>query len=214
MKKIFYSTFLLFLTVAFTTSCQKEIEPIVNQSISSKLSTDDDFAKMLQSTGNLFSNFSNLESLSGDEVGLISSIIGKGDDATMKEKQMVAEILGGPVGSFTIELRSFTEAIVQLEEKYELSKLQKAGELESTITKALELNPELKQNFAAVAINGKGSDGANLCRGIVSLVSLLGGGALCTAIGVTTIPVVGGVLCTVVTTLATGILNALCDLIP
>ncbi len=190
MKKLFYSVFLLFFTVAITTSCQKEIQPIIQQSLESKLSADEDFAKMLNSAGVLLKNF---------------------DLENITEESFVAKLKANQDG-ITTELNIFLESIQKLEVKYEFSKLS-STELEATIKGAFDLNPELQLNFAT--IHGKAnSDGAKICKGVVSLASLLGGGALCTAVGVTTIPIVGGVLCTGLTTVITGILHALCDLIP
>lgn len=190
MKKVFYSVFMLFFAVAVTTSCQKEIQPIVKQSLESKLSGDEDFAKMMTSAGELLVNL----------------------DLNGVTEESFASSLKANQGGITTNLEAFGQALVDLEDRYELSKLS-ASELQATIKSAYEMNPMLQQSLDAIGAKA-GSDGAKICRGVVSLAGLLGGGTLCTVIGVSTIPVVGGVLCTVVTTLATGILNALCDLIP
>ena len=211
MKRFLFSTLLMFVFAGFMTSCQKDAQPVVKQTLDAKLANDADFAKLLTSTSDLL-NYFDFSALNDDQKAVVLDFIKKGNKATQLEKEQVVAILGVSPERFTQDLDGFLGSIAQLENKYQLSKLSQT-ELTAAIGGALNLNPELKMSLESA--NGKaGSDGAKICRGVVSLASLLGGGALCTAIGVTTIPVVGGVLCTVITTLASGILNALCDLIP
>lgn len=215
MKKFFYSAFLLVASAAFVTSCQKDVQPVVQQSLESKLAQDASFAKLMESTVTLATTFSGEGLENGSDAVKVLEIINKGKDATAAEQEFVAVRLGESADRFVGDFGAFLNSVAELEKKYELSKLS-AKEIETAISGALKLNPELQQRMSAIAaVNGKaGSVGAGVCRLVVSLAGLFGGGALCTAIGVTTIPVIGGVLCTVVTTLATNILNAACDLIP
>lgn len=209
MKKFFYSAFLLVASAAFVTSCQKEIQPVVQQSLESKLSQDESFAKLVSAAGQLGS-FSS-EVLSSDDAAQIAGILAKQDKASASELAFVAEKLGTSPQEFTLQLTNFVVAFNDLEKTYSLSKMSSA-EINTLVEGAVNLNPELKRQF--IAANGKASVGAGICNLVVNLASLIGGGALCTAINVSTIPVIGGVLCTALLGVAKSVLGGLCNLIP
>lgn len=212
MKKLLFSAFMLVTSVAFFSSCQKEAQPVVKQSLESKLSTDENFKKMLTATASLSSSLT--EAITADDAAKIAEILNKKDKATEAELAFVTERLGNTPQLFLKNLTDFATSFNELEKTYALSKLSKT-ELTNLVNGAFAANPELKNELVALNANGKaGSVGAGICRLAVSLASLFGGGALCTAINVSTIPVIGGVLCSALLGVATNILNAACDLIP
>ncbi|HUH74023.1 MAG TPA: hypothetical protein VLZ75_06400 [Chitinophagales bacterium] len=214
MKKLFYSVFLFVASATFMTSCQKEVAPIVEQSLSAKLSQDDNFQKMMASTVTMATSFS-ADAISQEDGALILEIVQKGNKASVSEREFVQSILGASPEKFGTELTAFLGSLAELENSYSLSKLSQA-ELNTAISGAIELNPALKQQLTTAAhANGKAEvTGAAICRLVVLLAGTFGGTALCGVIGVATIPVIGGVLCTALVGLATNILNAVCDLIP
>lgn len=214
MKKLFYSVFLFVASASFLTSCQKEVAPIVEQSLSAKLSQDDNFKKMMESTVAMANTFSG-DAISTEDGVLILNIIKKGNKASASEVKFVKDKLGASPEVFGAELTTFLTSVENLEKSYKLSELNQS-ELNTAISGAMDLNPTLKQQLTTSAnVNGKAAvNGAGICRLVVLLASTFGGTALCGVIGVATIPVVGGVLCTVIVGLATNILNAACDLIP
>lgn len=211
MKKLFYSVFLFVASATVMTSCQKEVAPIVEQSLSAKLSKDANFQKMMETTVSMSKTFTG-NAISQEDGALVLDIIKKGNKASKSEIAFVKSTLGSTPEAFGNQLSTFLGSIAELEKSYKLSELNQA-ELNTAISGALELNPALKQQLTSA--NGKAAvNGAGICRLVVLLASTFGGTALCGVIGVTTIPVIGGVLCTVLVGLATNILNAACDLIP
>ena len=214
MKKLFYSLFLFVASATVMTSCQKEVAPIVEQSLSAKLSKDDNFKKMMSSTVSMSTSLTG-NAISQEDGQLILDIIKKGKNASISEKAFVQSTIGASPEIFGAELTSFLGSLAELEKSYKLSELNQA-ELNTAISGALDLNPTLKKQLtSSVNINGKAAvNGAGICRLVVLLASTFGGTALCGVIGVATIPVIGGVLCTVLVGLATNILNAACDLLP
>lgn len=213
MKKLFFSAFMLFATAATFTSCQKEIQPITQSSLSSQIGADADFAKMMNSSITLGSSLA--ADISEADAQIVASILAKGANATKAELNQLQAILGNNPDDFKAALIDFTTSFQNLENKYSLSKMS-TDELTKTIQDAINSNAELKAKLTTTSsINGKAEvTGAAICKLVVLLAKTFGGGALCTAIGVSTVPVVGGVLCTVLITVASNILNAACDLIP
>lgn len=213
MKKLFFSAFMLFATAATFTSCQKEIQPITQSSLSSQIGADADFAKMMNSSITLGSSLA--ADISEADAQIVASILAKGANATKAELNQLQAILGNSPEDFKAALVDFTTSFQNLENKYALSKMT-TDELTKTIQDAINSNAELKAKLTTTSsINGKAEvTGAAICKLVVLLAKTFGGGALCTAIGVSTIPVVGGVLCTVLVTVASNVLNAACDLIP
>lgn len=191
MKKLLFSAFMMVAAATTFTSCQKEVQPIAQQSLSSQIGADADFAKMIDASISLGTNISD---------GI--------SDAALAEEIKSSK-------SLQRNLNDFATSFQALEDKYELSKMS-STELTKTIQDAINSNPTLKSKLTATAnINGKAAvTGAAICKLVVLLAKTFGGGALCTAINVSTIPVVGGVLCTALLTVASNILNAACDLIP
>lgn len=191
MKKLLFSAFMMVAAATTFTSCQKEVQPIAQQSLSSQIGADADFAKMMDASIALGTNLAD----------------------GISDAELAAELKNSKTLQKTLE--DFATSFQALEDKYELSKMS-STELTNTIQAAINSNPALKSKLTATAsINGKAAvTGAAICKLVVLLAKTLGGGPLCTAIGVSTVPVVGGVLCTALVTVASNILNAACDLIP
>ncbi|MCZ2394498.1 MAG: hypothetical protein LC105_11625 [Chitinophagales bacterium] len=212
MKKLFYSTFLLFAAFTLVSSCQKEAKQVVQESLGARLAKDADFSKMMDATVGMATSFSGTQ-ISAEDGKLAMEILAKGNKANASEINFLKSTFGDNYTAFGTNLNEFLVSIGNLENTYKLSSLSQ-NELNEAIQGAVELNPALKQKLTAtIAANGK-SAGADICNLVVNLASLFGGGALCTAIGVSTIPVVGGVLCTALLAVAKGILGGLCNLIP
>ncbi|MCO5230058.1 MAG: hypothetical protein M9958_02760 [Chitinophagales bacterium] len=212
MKKLFYSFFLLFSVVTFTTSCQKDAKQVVQESLGARLAKDAEFSKMMNATVGMATSFTG-QQISAEDGKLAMEILAKGNKANASELAFLKRTFGANFEAFGANLNEYLVAVGNLENTYKLSALTQP-ELDAAIQGAVELNPALKQKLTAVvSANGK-SAGADICNLVVNLASLFGGGALCTAIGVSTIPVVGGVLCTALLAVAKGILGGLCNLIP
>jgi len=98
----------------------------------------------------------------------------------------------------------------------ELSEMKQA-ELQATLTKAIELNPELRNSLGkSIVVNGRteACPLRDICNLAVTLTKLFAGDAICVAINVTTIPVIGGLLCTLVLNIGAGLLTTICNALP
>lgn len=213
MKKLLFSAFMMVAAATTFTSCQKEVQPIAQQSLSSQIGADADFVKMMDASIALGQGLTN--DFSTEDAEFIATVINKGGRASQAEKAQVKAILGTNAEEFGKSLETFATSFQALEARYKLSAMS-STELTNTIQAAINSNVSLKSKLTATAnVNGKAAvTGAAICKLVVLLAKTLGGGPLCTAIGVSTIPVVGGVLCTALVTVASNILNAACDLIP
>jgi uncharacterized alpha/beta hydrolase family protein len=120
MKKVFYSIFLFVASAAVLTSCQKEVAPIVEQSLSARLANDSDFQKMMESTVAMASSFSG-ESIDKKDSPIILEILKKGNKATVSEIEFVKEKLGASPEKFGAELATFFGSLESLEKTYSLS---------------------------------------------------------------------------------------------
>lgn len=208
MKKIIYSAFLFLGAVTFMTSCQKDSTQIVQESLGARLAQDSDFAKLIETTSGMATSLAGV-TLTEEQGIAINDMMRKGntDHAALKR------IIGAGFADFTASFADFSASVNNLEAKYKLSDLNQ-NELNVAIQTAFDANPALKEHLiATVTLDGK-SVGADVCNLVVNIAALLGGGAICTAIGVSTIPVVGGVLCTALLGVAKALLGGICDFIP
>ncbi|MCO5247994.1 MAG: hypothetical protein M9887_03475 [Chitinophagales bacterium] len=212
MRKIIYSAFLFLGAMTFLTSCQKDSTAIVQESLGARLANDSDFEAMINATSNMATDLAGI-TISEQQGQAVMEIFSRGKELTSTDKATLQKIFGSGFENFTTNLGDFLASVNNLEANYKLSELSQS-KLNVVLQEALNANPTLKEKLLTpITINGK-SAGADVCNLVVNIAALLGGGALCTAIGVSTIPVVGGVLCTVVVGLAKGILGGLCGLIP
>lgn len=204
---------MMIAAAATFTSCQKEVQPIAQQSLSSQLGADADFAKLMDASISLGNTLTS--NISDVDANMIAAVLEKGNKASIAELEHVKGILGANPKEFQKSLIELTAAFEALETKYAFSKMS-ADELNNTIQSAINSNVELKNKLSKMTVvNGKAAvTGAGICKLVVLLAKTFGGGALCTAIGVSTIPVVGGVLCTALVAVLSNVLDAACALIP
>ncbi|QQR96804.1 MAG: hypothetical protein IPK18_07705 [Sphingobacteriales bacterium] len=137
--------------------------------------------------------------------------------ATAADYDKVEQIVGVPYDEFIVKVRDFALALNDLNKAYpELSKMKQA-DVQATLTKAIELNPELKNSLGnSLVINGRteACPLRDICNLAVTLTKLFAGDAICLAINVTTVPVVGGLLCSLVLNIGAGLLTAICNALP
>ncbi len=221
MKKTFLSVIAIVLVACLSfVSCQKTTELTGSPaSLEQKLAKDQVLTDAINAAKDLYLKTSGGTLNDANSLTELQAIIAKVNNktATSADLTKAATILGMPYESFIKEIQEFGVALGKVNEKYpELSKMN-SSDLQATFTKAIELNPELKNSLGADAIvNGKvmACPLRDICNLAVTLTKMFAGDAICAAINVTTIPVVGGLLCSLVLNLGAGLLTGICNALP
>jgi hypothetical protein len=220
MKKITSKLLLLFICMGslLIGACQKE-SVSAEQTIESKLSKDPLFKTTLQAAADLGMNL-NIESLSNENnIQELQSIAQRitVKMATADDYARVQEIAGVSYNDLVSKLQNFAVSLNDLNKKYpELGKM-KQDKLSAAFTKAITQNPDLQSfvnNPTGKALKAAGCPLRDICNLAVVLVKIFAGDTICTAISVSTIPVIGGILCQLVLTLGVGILTGICNALP
>lgn len=223
MKKHFLPILMLFI-IAFTTftfvSCNKEVANVTsNDALDTKLSNDILFKNTIDAAAQLGLTL-NVDALSNNknitELETLATKINN-KTASTADYARVQVIVGVSYDELIASLQKFGLALNELNKKYpELAKMDQT-EMASTFTKAIQSNTDL-QNFVNNPTNQvlrvAGCPLRDICNLAVTLTKLFAGDAICTAINVTTIPVVGGLLCQLVLNLGVGILTGICNALP
>ena len=218
MKKVYQIISIVLLGAIVFVSCSKT-DKIVNESLEQRISKDATLRKAVDNAVNLYSGVSrayiNNPTLNNELEVLATKINNK--TATSTDYDRIEQIVGVPYDDFITKIKDFALALNDLNIKYpELSKMKQA-ELQATLTKAIDLNPELKNSLGkSIVINGRteACPLRDICNLAVTLTRLFAGEAICLAINVTTIPVVGGLLCSLVLSIGAGLLTAICNALP
>lgn len=220
MKKSIQKLFMMLMIAStyFFVSCQKQTA-LVNESLDVRLSKDVLFKNVLDAAADMGTSL-NVESLSNDnnlsELRAIAARINS-NTATPQDYERVEAISGVTYNEFIGTLQRFGLALNELNKKYpELSNMNQ-NDISATVTSAIQANPEL-QNFVnnpgGVVQRVVGCPLRDLCNLAVTLTRLFAGDAICTAISVTTIPIIGGLLCTLILNIGVGILTGICNALP
>ncbi|MDB5226741.1 MAG: hypothetical protein JWN78_934 [Bacteroidota bacterium] len=221
MKKHLHSLLLMFVCTSslLIGSCNKEAAVVAQQSIETRLANDPVFKNTLTAAADLGMNL-NIESLSKESnIADLKSIAERINNktATAQDYARIKEITGVSYADFIAQLQKFALSLNDLNKKYpELSKMKQA-ELSSTVTKAIQLNPALQSfvnNPTGKALKVAACPLRDICNLAVVLVKLFGGDAICTAISVSTIPVIGGILCQLILSVGVSILVGICNALP
>ena len=221
MKKYFHSLLLMFVcgSSLLIESCNKEVAAVKQQSIESRLANDPLFKNTLTAAADLGMNL-NIESLSKESnIVDLKSIAEKINNktASTQDYARIKEITGVPYADFIAQLQKFAISLNDLNKKYpELSKMKEA-EVSAAVTKAIQLNPALQSfvnNPTGKAMKAAACPLRDICNLAVVLVKLFGGDAICTAISVSTIPIIGGILCQLVLSVGVSILAGICNALP
>lgn len=223
MKKQFLPILMLFI-IAFTTftfvSCNKEVAKVKsNEALDTKLSKDALFKNTLDAAAQLGMTL-NVDALSDNKnIAELETLAAKINNKTAStaDYARVQVIVGVSYDELIASLQKFGLTLNELNKKYpELAKMDQT-EMASTFTKAIQSNSDL-QNFVNNPTNQVLRVAAcplrDICNLAVVLTKLFAGDTICTAINVTTIPVVGGLLCQLVLNLGVGILTGICNALP
>lgn len=223
MKKQFLPILMLFI-FAFTTftfvSCNKEVTKVKsNETLDTKLSKDALFKNTLDAAAQLGMTL-NVDALSDNKnIAELETLAAKINNKTAStaDYARVQVIVGVSYDELIASLQKFGLTLNELNKKYpELAKMDQT-EMASTFTKAIQSNSDL-QNFVNNPTNQVLRVAAcplrDICNLAVVLTKLFAGDTICTAINVTTIPVVGGLLCQLVLNLGVGILTGICNALP
>jgi hypothetical protein len=219
MKKYFNVLLLSVACVLLVGSCNKDVTSASSSSLESTLSKDAAFSDVLKSAADLGMKL-NITSLSNEsnmaELQVIAAKINT-KSASSADYKRVQEITGVTYNDFVASLQKFGTSLNTLNTKYpELGKM-KQQELSALFTKAIQTNPAL-QSFVAnptgEVMKTAGCPLRDICNLAVVLTKLFAGDTICTAISVSTIPVIGGILCQLILTLGVGILTGICNALP
>lgn len=218
MKRLFNKMAIVFAVVLFTGSCSKE-NKLAPATLEEKIAKDASLKQAIESATDLYQSLSKTYVQNPAESAELEQLAAKINNktATAQDFSRVQQITGVSYDVFIGKIRNFALALNNLNKSYpELSKM-KQQDLQKTLSKAIELNPELKNSLGkATVINGRteACPLRDICNLAVTLTKLFAGDAICTAISVTTIPVVGGLLCSLVLSLGAGLLTAICNALP
>jgi hypothetical protein len=218
MKSIFNKLTLIIVSVIMLSSCSKT-EKLATETLEERISKDVSLRMAVDNAVSLYTTVSrtyiNNPQMSEELEILATKINNK--TATSNDYKRVEEIVGVPYDVFIGKLKDFALSLHELNKKYpELSKMKQAS-LQATLTKAIDLNPTLKNSLGNnLLINGRteACPLRDICNLAVVLTKIFAGDAICLAINVTTIPVVGGLLCSLVINIGAGLLTAICNALP
>jgi hypothetical protein len=218
MKSIFNKLTLIIVSVIMLSSCSKT-EKLATETLEERISKDVSLRMAVDNAVSLYTTVSrtyiNNPQMSEELEILATKINNK--TATSNDYKRVEEIVGVPYDVFIGKLKDFALSLHELNKKYpELSKMKQAS-LQATLTKAIDLNPTLKNSLGNnLLINGRteACPLRDICNLAVVLTKIFAGDAICLAINVTTIPVVGGLLCSLVINVGAGLLTAICNALP
>lgn len=218
MKSIFNKLTLIIVSVIMLSSCSKT-EKLATETLEERISKDVSLRMAVDNAVSLYTTVSrtyiNNPQMSEELEILATKINNK--TATSNDYKRVEEIVGVPYDVFIGKLKDFALSLHELNKKYpELSKMKQAS-LQATLTKAIDLNPTLKNSLGnSLLINGRteACPLRDICNLAVVLTKIFAGDAICLAINVTTIPVVGGLLCSLVINVGAGLLTAICNALP
>lgn len=211
---------LALLSIVFLSSCNKDVAEEVKQesSLSARLAKDKTFSDVVNSAVALYNSTS--ADLLANEVKIneLKAIATKINDktATAEDRARAEALLGVSFDEYTAKLRDYGVALSALDKKFpELKNLNNDAQA-SVFADAVKLNSELNSLMQPQMVNGRvvACPLRDICKLAVSLAALFGGEALCTAIDVSTIPIIGGFLCRLIITLGTNILNGICMALP
>ncbi len=220
MKKIFLLPMLAMLSIVFLPSCNKDVAEEVKQetSLSARLAGDKVYAEVVSSAVSLY-NSTSADLLDNEaKINELKGIASKVNDktATADDKARAEALLGVSFEEYTANLRDYGIALSALDKKYpELKNLNNDAQA-AVFADAMKQNTELSALMQPQMVNGRvvACPLQDICKLAVSLTALFGGEALCTAIDVSTIPIIGGLLCRLIITLGTNILNGICMALP
>lgn len=222
MKKYAHllSLILLGFSAFFIGSCSKSNPAAVTPpSLESRLANDQAFKNTLTAAADLGMNL-NITSLNNDaNIAELQQIAARINNkmASTQDYARIQEITGVSYNDFVAKLQTFGNSLNELSKKYpELSKM-KQNDLSATFTKAIQLNPSLQSfvnNPTGKALRTAACPLRDICNLAVVLTKIFAGDTICTAISVSTIPVVGGLLCQLILTLGAGILTGICNALP
>lgn len=218
MKKVFSKISIVLLSAMLFFSCSKT-DVTSSETLEEKISNNASLRKAIDKAVDLYTGVSrtyiNNPNLNNELETLATKINNK--TATAADYDKVEQIVGVPYDEFIVKVRDFALALNDLNKAYpELSKMKQA-DVQATLTKAIELNPELKNSLGnSLVINGRteACPLRDICNLAVTLTKLFAGDAICLAINVTTVPVVGGLLCSLVLNIGAGLLTAICNALP
>jgi len=213
---------MLLLAVAATlsfVSCQKQNAATTTDTLDVKLANDQVFKNVLSAASDLGVQL-DVQSLSDEnnitELRAIAARI-NAKTATTADYTRLEQITGVSYDHFIGLLQNFGVALNELNKKFPQLSSMKQADLTATFTKAIQSNTDLQNmlvNPAGVTERLSACPLRDLCNLAVSLTRMFAGDAICTAISVSTIPVIGGLLCTLILNLGVSVLTAICNALP
>lgn len=220
MKKLLLLPMLAMLSIVFFPSCNKDVAEEVKQetSLSARLANDKSFSDVVNSAVALYKSTST--DLLDNEVKIneLKAIAVKINNktATAEDKVRAEALLGVSFDEYVIKLKDYGVALASLDKKFPELKNMSNDTQSSLFADAMKQNTELNALMQPQMVNGRvvACPLRDICKLAVSLAAMFGGEALCTAIDVSTIPIIGGLLCRLIITLGTNILNGICMALP